>query len=543
MKRRSFLQTAAALSAAPMLACSRKTAPPLPPGTLSGNDFALGHRLRNPDFPEPGETRRTPVLIIGAGIAGLSAAWRLARAGVRDFMIVDLEATAGGNARYGESAICRYPFGAHYLPLPTMESAAVRHLLADFGGLQGDPRLERPSYDERLLCHTPQERVYHKGIWQEGPIPRLGASADDRQQWLRFHARMAEFKEARDFLGRRAFALPVAAASRDARWLGFDSVTMAEWLAAENFDSVTLHWYVNYACRDDFGTDYRQTSAWAGIHYFACRNGQAANAGGDAVLTAPEGNGWIVRRLTEKLADRLLTGAACFRLEQQTKTVTADLFLKVEGRSIRIVAEQVVWAAALFVLPRVAVSLPAPLAALAGAGEYAPWLVANLSLSELPAAGVGAPLSWDNVLYDAPGLGYVVATHQQVRIAPGPSVFTYYRVLSELPPAKARELLMNSSREAWATTILEELGRAHPDLPALTTRLDVFRHGHAMIRPLPGVVHSSARQALVNGWQRVQFAHADLSGMSLFEEANYHGVRAAEVILSRLGVGESSLLA
>ena len=85
-------------------------------------------------------------------------------------------------------------------------------------------------------------------------------------------------------------------------------------------------------------------------------------------------------------------------------------------------AEQVVWAAALFVLPRVAVSLPAPLAALAGAGEYAPWLVANLSLSELPAAGVGAPLSWDNVLYDKPGLGYVVATHQRLQMRPGPTV-------------------------------------------------------------------------------------------------------------------------
>jgi hypothetical protein len=318
---------------------------------------------------------------------------------------------------------------------------------------------------------------------------------------------------------------------------------MAEWLAAEGFDSVPLQWYVNYACRDDFGTDYRQASAWAGIHYFACRNGLAANAAGDAVLTAPEGNAWIVRRLAERFADRTVTGSTCFRVEQDAKYVVADVFVAGEARSRRYRADQGIWAAPLFVLPHVAPALPPALAALARGGDYAPWLVANLTLDELPAGGVGAPLSWDNVLYDAPGLGYVVATHQEVRIASGPSVFTYYRALSEQPPAQARELLAGASREAWAVAILGELSRAHPDLPALTSRLDVFRHGHAMIRPRPGIVHSEARQALQRGWQRWQLAHADLSGMSLFEEANYHGVRAAEVVLGRLGIHETSLLA
>jgi hypothetical protein len=104
-----------------------------------------------------------------------------------------------------------------------------------------------------------------------------------------------------------------------------------------------------------------------------------------------------------------------------------------------------------------------------------------------------------------------------------------------MPPQAAREKLLAASREDWAREILAELGRAHADLPALTRRLDVFRHGHAMIRPLPGVVADPARTGLTQGWGRVQFAHADLSGMSLFEEANYHGVRAAEAVLGRIG--------
>ena len=34
--------------------------------------------------------------------------------------------------------------------------------------------------------------------------------------------------------------------------------------------------------------------------------------------------------------------------------------------------------------------------------------------------------AWDNVLHDSPGLGYVVATHQQMRMRTGATVFTYY---------------------------------------------------------------------------------------------------------------------
>ncbi len=160
MRRRDFL---AAASCAPLIACSRKTAPSVPPGTLAGSGIEVGHRLRERGFAAPTETRRTPLLIIGAGIAGLSAAWRLERAGFRDFLIVELEEQPGGNSRYGENVVSPHPLGAHYLPLPSSEAVAVKALLADLGILQGDALAPAPIYDERYLCHAPQERVYRGG--------------------------------------------------------------------------------------------------------------------------------------------------------------------------------------------------------------------------------------------------------------------------------------------------------------------------------------------------------------------------------------------
>jgi hypothetical protein len=540
MKRREFL---AAAACAPLVACAGRGEPPLPPGELQGGGVDIGHRLRQRGFAAPVEIRNIPVLVIGAGIAGLSAGWKLQRAGFGDFLVAEMESEAGGNSRYGENAVSAYPFGGHYLPLPTREETAVRELLADLGALQGDARAARPVYDELLLCHAPQERLYQDGIWQEGLVPRLGVGAAERAQLARFQEHMAELKETRDSSGRRAFALPLALSSRAAKWRDLDRITMRAWLLANGYDSPHLHWYANYACRDDYGTDYGATSAWAGLHYYACRTGAAANAAADAVLTAPSGNGWIVKALTGRLGGRLLRGATVFRLAQDRRGAEADVWLAGESRALRIRAERVIWSSPLFVLPHVAEGLPPAIAGTARSGSYAPWLVANLTLDELPAEGAGAPLAWDNVLYGSAGLGYVVATHQRLQLSPGATVLTYYRALSEMEPQTARKKLLDASREEWAGGILAELGRAHADLPRITSRLDVYRHGHAMIRPLPGVISAPGRAALAQGWGRVQFAHADLSGLSLFEEANYQGVRAAEATLRQLGVRYHSSLA
>ena len=138
------------------------------------------------------------------------------------------------------------------------------------------------------------------------------------------------------------------------------------------------------------------------------------------------------------------------------------------------------------------------------------------------------------MLYDGQGLGYVTATHQLIRRRLSGTVFSYYRAL-----------LLETPRVAWAEAILAELEGAHPDIRRLTTRLDIFRNGHAMRRPTPGSLfhdHSS------NGWPqgqreilaefqspRLTLAHADLSGFSLFEEAQYRGVVAAERLLRVTG--------
>ncbi|MBS1191049.1 MAG: Twin-arginine translocation pathway signal [Rhodocyclaceae bacterium] len=496
----------------------------------------FGHRLREGIFPAPGEIRRTAVAIIGGGVSGLSAAWKLDKAGVGDFLVLELEREVGGNSRSGQSPLVAYPWGAHYLPLPTRESRAVRELLSDLGVLQGDPLASRPAYDERYLCATPQERIFRDGLWEEGLLPRLGLSPAERDQQKRFQARMEEMKHARGRDGRRVFALPMELSSRDPAWLALDRISFQDWLVENRFTAPSLHWLAHYACRDDYGTAYDQTSAWAGLHYFACRSGEADNAAPDAVLTAPEGNGWLAKALARRAGGRALTGAVVWRLQEATNGILVDCWLPGENRSLRIQAEQAVWAAPAFVLSRVWGAMPAALRQGVLAGGHAPWLVANLHLDDFPEERRGAQPAWDNVLYDSPGLGYVTATHQLIRRRLKGTVFTYYRALHDLPPAAGRRLLLETPREVWAGNILAELERVHPDIRSLATRLDVFRNGHAMRRPVPGSLWGGERERLAAfRSRRLTLAHADLSGFSVFEEAQYRGVVAAERVLERLG--------
>jgi len=84
----------------------------------------------------------------------------------------------------------------------------------------------------------------------------------------------------------------------------------------------------------------------------------------------------------------------------------------------------------------------------------------------------------------------------------------------------------------WADVALTDLGRAHAEIRTLTERLDVMRWGHAMIRPRPGFVWGGARAAAQKPYRSIHFAHTDLSGVPLFEEAFYHGLRAADEVLA-----------
>lgn len=533
-----------------LAACgTREARPSLPEGEIVGASDRLGHLIRDGLRPEPESWERAGVVIVGGGVAGLAAAWRFLRAGFEDFVLLELEAAPGGTARSGsEHGVVPYPWGAHYLPAPLKENRALVTLLDELGVLEGADAAGEPVVAEQFLCRDPEERVYYRGRWYEGLYLHAGADAEDARQLQLFNAEVDRWAAWRDAKGRRAFAIPVARCSDDAEVAALDRVPMAEWMRARGFTSARLRWLVDYGCRDDYGLSSEQASAWAGLFYFASRM-KGPGAESQPLITWPEGNGRLVRHLYEKARGRVRLGLAVadVRLIDEGRGEGSPNGVEVvavsgEGRgAVGLRAGHVVFAAPQFLTKYLLKSYregscPPHVAEF----EYGAWMVANLFLDERPRAGLGFPAAWDNVLYESPSLGYVTATHQR-GLERGPTVFTYYYPLTDANPREARARLLSAGRDEWAEVALSDLQRAHADIRALTRRLDVMRWGHAMIRPRVGFQWGGARAKAQQPFGPVHFAHTDLSGVPLFEEAFDHGLRAAEEILDARGLKTESM--
>lgn len=537
LSRRGFLGASLGASLA-WLGCGPRT-----PGTgtgpitggLVGGNAARGHLLRGGPLPAVASTERAAVVVCGGGVAGLSAAWSLLRNQADDCVLLELEDALGGTAVSGANHVSAYPWGAHYLPVPTRRSRACCTLLEELGCITGYDAADRALPAEAHLCRAPQERLFHRGIWSEGLYLRDGASADDLAQLARFHARIDAFAAQRDAGGARPFALPVAHSSAAAPWRALDAMSLDAWMRAEGFTSARLRWYVEYATRDDFGCLLEHTSAWAGLHYFASR---IAEPGDDAAefLTWPEGNGFLVRHLAATLGTRRRTGAVVTGIEPFPDGVRVTYVDTAAGVSRVIEAAQVVCAVPRFIARRITHGLEGESSPI----RYAPWVVANLTLDQ-PAASHGFPLCWDNVLYESPSLGYVSATHQTDRVARD-TVWTWYRPLCAPDVRATRAQLLATDWAHWRDTVLADLRPAHADIDARVRSIDVWRWGHAMVRPEPGFLWGGPREAALQSRGRIHFAGADLGGLPIFEEAQWTGVRAAEAALTGLGLAFESML-
>lgn len=499
----------AALAAAPFVACARRTERVVEGGFVDDGG-ARGHRLRDrASLPAPRRTERVPVVIVGGGMAGLSAAWRLRRRGFDDFVVLELEDAAGGNARSGENGVSAYPWAAHYVPVPDAGAAWVREMLTDLGALRDG------AWDERMLVAAPRERLFRWGRWHEGFEGPLMDTPADRDEFRRFGDEMRAMRAT----GR--FTIPSALGARPS---ALDGMSMARWMDERGFRSAGLRWYADYGCRDDYGASLANTSAWAGIHYFASRPGDDEEHG---TLTWPEGNAWITRGLLERIGGRVRTGAPVHRVER------AGGGVRVLAGDVEYRADAVVWAAPSFLAAYVVEGAPPVRFA------YSPWVTANVTLDRWPAEHGFEP-AWDNVIHGSPSLGYVVATHQSHAIRPQATVWTWYHALSDGTPAEGRSLLLKRSWAEWRDVILADLARAHPDVRGCVRRIDVMRMGHAMVRPTPGFLADPARRALADAAGPVFYAHSDLSGLSLFEEAQYRGITAADRVLAYVGEGAAA---
>lgn len=495
-------------------------------GKMVGPNAALGHRLREMKFDEPTSSKSTDVLIVGGGVAALSAA-RILKQNNVTFKILELGDEVGGNSVAGENNVSAYPWGAHYLPLPNQNDPELIRFLREVSIITGE-KDGLPVFNEYYLCFDPKERLYINNFWQDGLLPHEGIPLAERQEMDRFTTMMLNYKLMFGRDGKEAFTIPLAMSSQDDDLLALDSISMRTFLQQNGFHSEALNWYVDYCCADDFGATADDVSAWAGIHYFASRKGKAANASDDTVLTWPEGNHFLIKKLQAYCIAETETNALVYKVSIQPDGVEVLYFDAKANQSVRYLARQVILATPQYINNRI--SHKSDL--ITRHFHYAPWMVANITISAPLNERKGEQLAWDNVLFGSRSLGYVNANHQHIGIASNEKVITYYYPLTGSDTIAERRAAYEKEYDAWKEIIIKDLSPAHPNISKQITNIDIWVWGHGMIRPEPGFIWgNSVREVSQNIDEKIFKAHSDLSGISIFEEAFYQGHQAARSCL------------
>ena len=548
MNRRQFLQTTATLATAASASWLGYRYLSRPPSiSINKVGLPLAHLLRNQQLnAAPSREHVCETLILGSGAAALSAAWHFARNGYTNFCIAEGFERNGNNAAYAYLGSLKTPLtapgGAHYLAQPSAESSHIRQMLADLGIIEGYNGAGKPIYRDTDLVNAPDERLLINGAWQDGIIPQP-YDPDTR----RFFALIAQLLHARGSDGRKIFAIPIVLSSQDPQWRALDRQTFAGWLAEQGYQSPRLLWYLDYCCRDDYGQGIDQVSAYAGLHYFTARGNEHA-----PVLTWADGLNHLSEALRrhaqiQSRAQLPDTRELTFRQPEShpyaaTQIAEQNDHVRVTLRHIRtgdtrlIRAQNVICAMPLNIAQRI---IQSPqrygFAADFRLPPSAPWLISNFVLHSFPAEPKRSELAWDNIVYGSRGLGYVVASHQHIYVAkPGHTLFTAYTALNHDSPANVRhQLLAAEPRDLLDIAAQDLLAAYGKRFWQHVAHIGITVRAHAMSVPSAGYLTQPTLLALRQHQSRLHFAHSDLSGYSVFEEAAWWGVEAAKRILAQ----------
>ncbi len=452
VKRRDFIKIGAAGIAGLFARCS--PTPQQSPIFLHSH-ASIGHILRGerPDWPLE-EQREIPCVVVGAGIAGLSAAAGLIDRGV---WVLETEDIPGGTALARNSLGEWLPQGAHYdLEYPAGFGQQAMALLEKAGIVSFDAISQKWSFtDSRYLISAETETLcLENGRYRTGVLP--------------------ESRESEVFLSairKRLYGKIALPTQKSSLFETLHRLTFRQYMQAEGLNpSESLLRAIDYQMRDDYGAGSDEVSAWAGAVYYTARHE------GCRLFAPPEGNFYFIKKLLSLVGPQNLH---CRMLVMKVEPVDRGFKLLCADtqnqRLIPIRCRFLVYAAPKFTLKYVM-----PALANSFQNRYAPWITINFVFK-----GWQGEAYWQNeILGLVPDLIGFVDSWASASPKSGKRVLTAYYCL---PPEK-RKLLLD---QQW---LLGELPQQ--TLRAIELFLDMKLEdrllethirpmGHAMAIPTP----------------------------------------------------------
>jgi hypothetical protein len=302
---------------------------------------------------------------------------------------------------------------------------------------------------------------------------------------------------------------------------------------------------IEYYCWGAFGTTANETSAYHGLNFFAAEYGD--------ILVFPGGNAFIAKRLAERIQRddprRIRTGSWTVRVEREGDGFAATAW---EGGTLhRFHARSVVFAAPLFLAPKIIPSLPEAQRAAIATLNYRSYVVANVLLRRRadrifahPAFRNGYELtrvhgtdvrkvpaediSTRKVYSDAILADFASGRH------PTHAVLTVYR---PYPYAAGRAEVMSTPYEQMESEIRREVLAGfgpHGLRPGDIEGVRLTRWGHPMIVTRPGQLADGTMKAASRAQPGLYFAHTDVQGAPAYENALAAAFEAVDEVTKHL---------
>lgn len=433
---------------------------------VRGEHFDICHSLRDGHrFDSPAPAQKAALVIVGGGVAGLSAAWFLRG---EDFLLLEKEDHFGGNAWQEEFAGQPYGTGSAFAWKDDEGDQLAREL-----GLQ---LLPVASPDSTIV-----NGVRVPDLWGENPGE------------LPYPRRVREsFRKCREAM----LKVPLAQ-----RLMQLDSEMFSDHLAG--YAPEVIQWWDGYGL-SNWGAPADQSSALLG--YWSMP--EILPSEEDHRVILPGGLGSITHKLAELLhgqyRDRLLGNSTVVSVVQEQNEVLVT-YLR-EGKLATVAAKAVLFCAPKFIAPRVVAGLPAVQTAAMHRIRYAPYPVVNL-IFDKPVYNLG---------YDTwcPGNAFTdfIVADWTVRNQPGyhqkNNILTCYTPLRE---EQRSTLLTEDGCKRLAARVLADFQNLLPEFHANPVEVRLYRRGHPMFMATPGQ-YTRTRSHAAQPMNRIFFGNADSGG-------------------------------
>lgn len=502
MNRRGFIKASSLLALPAILQSCHRTVSEPGYAIEVQSDVHTGHLLMKSRAFDRGKTLSTGTLIVGGGIAGISAAYNLRN---KDFVLCELSDQLGGSASAWSYEGNNFSQGALYdFAYPAGYGQEVLSMLETMKIIDYQPWKDNWSFTDQqhLVPDRRKNRVYNQGKYRSEVI-----SDDDLKS--RFLTHMASF--------RGQMHLPTRLIHPDLH--GLNKLSFLDYLS-EKFE-LTRQFVaeVDYHMRDDYGADCSSVSALAGIHYYACRPYDSEVV---ELFSPREGNNYFIRKMAEALPrEQLLTRHLIKKITEEGNRFLVEV-IDVQNSLIHTIkAAKIIYAgqkhALKYIFPE-------------GYGHfrdnlYAPWMVLNIvTKSPLP-----MPAYWQNEILgsDPTFLGFVDSAAQYAEAEDSNRILTAFYCL---PPASRNDLINvdNNQYQIAEATIKQISQYFGTNIEDAVQKVFIRVRGHAM--PIPAPDYLLDDKNLYSKNKNIVYAGVDNSRLPVLFEALDSGIQASKLV-------------